>query len=134
MPEKAPAKPSEKPNDAVEAFDFESVYANNSFFEPSVWDLKVIFGQLEQHGGKTKVDWHTAVTMPWTAAKIFVYFLRINIMIHEVRNGPIKIARSVIPALPSLDPNADEANKRLHEYAKALHADMFGKLDENAQK
>jgi hypothetical protein len=33
--------------------------------KPSLWDWKIIFGQLEQYGGKPDIDWHTAVTMSW---------------------------------------------------------------------
>ena len=31
--------------------DFATIYANNFQFEPSVWDLKIVFGQLDQQIG-----------------------------------------------------------------------------------
>jgi hypothetical protein len=120
----------EEPNTAAqptsEKFDFDSVYANNSFFEASAWDLKVIIGQLEQHTGEAKIDWHTAVTMAWPAAKVFAYFLRLNIKIHELKQGAISVPKSVIPEIPLLPADADETVRKIHEYAKALHVEMFG--------
>jgi len=43
-------------------------YANNVFFEPTVWDLKLIFGEWSSRANL--VDWHTSVTVPWAQAKL----------------------------------------------------------------
>ena len=53
--------------------DFNSEYANNTLFEPTVWDLKIIFGELfrSRDGKASDVDWHTAITMPWSQVKLF---------------------------------------------------------------
>jgi len=74
-------------------YDPDSVYANNVRFETSVWDLKAVFGQLEQlpPSGELSVDWHTAVTMPWLVAKLLIYYLRINVAAYELANGCIKV-------------------------------------------
>jgi hypothetical protein len=109
-------------------FDFESVYANNSNFEPSVWDLKIIFGQLEQHTGNAEVDWHTAVTMPWMQAKLLCYYLRVNLAIHEAQNGPISVHRNVIPILqPPVAGAASDTNaQQVYEIITKIHAEVFG--------
>lgn len=75
-----------------------SEYANVTNFQPTVWDLKIIFGELtaNHHG----VDWHTAITLPWAQAKLMSYFLQINIAAQEASEGKIKIPERMIPALP----------------------------------
>lgn len=95
--------------------DFFEVYANNIFYETSSWDLKLIFGQLDQSEGKAKVAQHTAVTVPWPLAKLMVYWLRGQIEAHELVNGKIRMPPPVVPSpLPPLteelrksDPNAE---------------------------
>ncbi len=42
-----------------------SEYANNTFFEPTIWDLKILFGEFT--GRTDSVDWHTSITpLPWS--------------------------------------------------------------------
>lgn len=108
--------------------EFESVYANNTHFEPSVWDLKIIFGQLEQHSGAAVVDWHTGVTIPWNQAKIFFYYLAINIFAHELRSGDIKTPPSVLPVVPKPTPEEiekDPSLEKVYQFALKLNADAF---------
>jgi hypothetical protein len=76
-----------------------SEYANNSLFEPSVWDLKIIFGQLYRaKNGKSDVDWHTAITLPWPQVKLFAYYLQVNLAMHEAENGVVKVPERLHPA------------------------------------
>jgi hypothetical protein len=77
--------------------DFDSVYANNARFEISVWDLKIVFGQLDQSSEKPVVDWHTAVTLPWVQAKLLSYYLQVNLAAYEAEQGRIRIPASVAP-------------------------------------
>ncbi len=85
--------------------DFASLYANNVIYEASVWDLKLIFGQLDQRltegQGQTMVDYHTAITVPWSTVKSMVYYLRVNLAGHEAEAGPVKLPARVQPARPN---------------------------------
>ena len=88
-------------------------YANSTFFEPTVMDLKILFG--EWSGRLKGVDWHTAVTIPWVQAKLMSYFLELNIAVHESTIGKIQFPSSMIPAEPPPlteeqmnDPKAEE--------------------------
>ena len=63
------------------ADDITSDYANNVFFVGSIWDLKILFGELT--AVEQQVDWHTAMTLPWAQAKLMSYYLQINIALHE---------------------------------------------------
>jgi hypothetical protein len=85
--------------------DFASLYANNITYEASVWDLKLIFGQLDQKliqgQGQTAVDYHTAITLPWSTVKSMVYYLRVNLAGHEAEAGPVKLPERVLPTRPS---------------------------------
>jgi hypothetical protein len=111
-----------------EAEDFESDYANNTFFNSSIWDLKIIFGELS--GVRQGVDWHTAITLPWAQAKLMAYYLAINIAGYELEHGPIRIPSAMIPTEPP-PPDKDFApsQKALYEFVKAHRQKFLDDLD-----
>lgn len=81
--------------------DFNSRYANSVRFESSVWDLKMIFGQLDQSGGgKGVIHQHTSITMSWTTVKLLFHYLQVNIFFHESENGRITLPSQVWPPDP----------------------------------
>lgn len=84
-------------------------YANNVFLEPSAWDMKLVFGTLEQRPVPMQVEQHGSVTLPWNQTKIFAYLLCVHLTAHEMANGPIYVQPSVIPPMPT--PPTDEAKK-----------------------
>jgi len=91
--EQTPASQSQFERDE----DFLPVYANNVLFEPSVWDLKMIFGQLDQSEGKAVVEQHTAVTIPWAQAKVLSYYLQVNLTAYAsalAKNDPPLLAKA----------------------------------------
>ncbi len=104
--------------------DFTEAYANNVFLEQSAWDLKLVFGQLDQTGGRITVQQHTAVTLPWAQAKIFSYWLRGFVTVYEMTNGKIPILPSTIP--PELPPPTEEL-KKSEPHAEEIYA-VFNKL------
>jgi len=88
---------------------YREIYANNVYFEPSAWDLKAIFGQLDQRQGKVVIRQHTAVTMPWTQAKILFYWLKGYLEFQEATQGKVIIPPSGIP--PEVPPPSEEMKK-----------------------
>ena len=78
--------------------DLTTDYANNTAFEATVWDLKLIFGEFSARA--KSIEWHTSITIPWALAKLIIYYLQINIDIHELDQGKIAIPASMIPAAP----------------------------------
>ena len=80
--------------------NFSSTYANNAFFEGSAWDLKIIFGQLDQSGDQPVIKQHLAVTVPWAQAKLALYYLRLQIEAMEIQSGKIAIRSDLIPPEP----------------------------------
>jgi hypothetical protein len=111
------------------ADDFTDQYANNVFFEASLWDLKLLFGQLDQGLGQNFVVQHGSVTLPWPQAKVLAYFLQVNLTAHELRNGRIIIPPGLIPAMPKQvakefanDPKVVETHKVVAEMQKAFFA------------
>ena len=114
-------------NPAPHEDDLFSEYANNSHFEPSVWDLKILFGQLHPSSGKGSVDWHAAITMPWAQAKLLSYFLRVNIAVHEFRFGKIAIPEPVLPQDPAdyEAPESSEVVKVELEIVKRLYREFL---------
>jgi hypothetical protein len=120
---------SEKNPESTHEFNLESVYANNSRFESSVWDLRVLFGQLEQHTGKEVIDWHTAVTLPWMQVKILIYYLRVNLAVHELASGPLWVHPNVTPQKPQPPPaEVVESNPlapQTYEAVLKIHSEMF---------
>ncbi len=109
----------DKPAIPTATFEFADevyeAYANSIIYEASSWDLKLVFGQLDQSEGEVKVVQHSAITVPWTQVKLMVYWLRGQIEAHELANGKIHIPPPIIPQpLPPLteeikksDPNAE---------------------------
>jgi hypothetical protein len=112
--------------------DFFEAYANNIFYETSSWDLKLVFGQLDQAEGKASVVQHAAITVPWPLVKVMVFWLKGQIEAHELTNGKIHVPPPVIPQpLPPLteemkksDPNMEAVyaifNRLRDEFAASL--------------
>jgi uncharacterized protein DUF3467 len=112
--------------------DFTEAYANNIYFEASAWDLKLIFGQLDQSGGKIRTVQHTAITLPWTQAKILSYWLRGHIEAHEMVNGKIHMPPSIIPAeveAPTKELKQSEPNvERIYAVFNRLRDELIASL------
>ena len=88
---------------------YHEAYANNVYFEQSVWDLKLIFGQLDQREGKLLIKQHTAITLPWTQVKLLSYWLKGHIEAYEMTNGKVHVPTAVIPV--ELPPPSEELKK-----------------------
>ena len=107
--------------------DFESLYANSIVAETSVWDLKVIFGILDQSSTPNKVIQHTSVNLPWTQVKLLSYYIRLNLLLHETQNGKVAIPASIMPPDPDkLDLSAFSAE--LREALSALYEEFVTTL------
>jgi hypothetical protein len=105
--------PAEAEREALE--EIVPVYANNTRFEPTAWDLRIFFGQL-MPSGRRDVDWHTDVTIPWAQAKLMHLYLGINLGLYELENGKIKIPPGLLPPeMASLPSEVDPSNPRAVE-------------------
>lgn len=80
------------------AEDFASSYANNVSFQQSAFDMTMIFGQLDQSASPAIVKQHTAITVPWSQAKLMSYYLQVALAIFETLNGKIKIPATLLPS------------------------------------
>lgn len=98
--------PEKKASTFVHDDDFVDIYANNSQFESSLWDLRITFGQTDPSVGHDGVLQHTAIRIPWPQAKVMAYFLQVNILGHEAEHGRIPLASGLIPEFPSEPPEA----------------------------
>ncbi len=85
-----------------------SLYANNLLYEASAWDLKIIFGQVDQSSGSTVVKPNVAVTIPWAQAKLTLYWLRLQVEVMETQTGKIPIRADLIP--PENIPTEEQLN------------------------
>ena len=86
-------------NDSPEAGPFRE-YANNVYFNSSIWDMTLVFGQLASQNREPQtpaVDFHTAITVPWQQAKLMAYYLFANVVAYEATNGSIRIPAELIP-------------------------------------
>ena len=90
-------------------------YANNTAFEATVWDLKLIFGEWSQRTGS--VEWHTSITVSWAQAKLLNHFLAVNIAAHEIVNGKIRVPDSALPA-PVAPPSGEVTDAKAPEVFK----------------
>lgn len=109
--------------------EFASAYANNVGFESSVWDLKLIFGQLDQATGI--IEQHTAITVPWSLVKLSLYHLAAQITAYEIIYGKVALSPDVLPPEPVPPPEEYKENaafQRVYEALKRLHEDFIRKV------
>ena len=123
-------KPETQPEDTQPSRE----YANNSFFDPTIWDLTVTFSQLGvrlPESSSADVDWGTAVTLAWGQAKLTAYYFLANLIIHESQNGevivPVRLLPSLLPpplAVPGESLGVEESAK--YEKLRRLNELVFG--------
>ncbi len=104
-------------------------YANNVYFDPTVWDLNVTFGQLGirlPDAEKPKMDWTTSVTLPWGPAKVAAYYFFANLMFHEHDHGQVYVPSNLAPHVPKAPEGASEHLAKGYAELAKLHARMFG--------
>ncbi len=110
------------------ASDFISRYANNVFLESSAWDLKMIFGELDQSKVPNKVERRVAVTIPWAQAKLLMFYLRVHIKAEEMQDGKIHIRPDLRPTeSPALTEEQAKDAKfvEFYEFVKRLREDFI---------
>jgi len=106
--------------------DFSSIYANNVAFETSVFDLKLIFGQLDQALGI--IDQHTAITIAWPVVKLGLYNLAAQIAAYEIVYGKIRLSSDVLPPAPLPPPDEHKDNplfQKVYDRLKELHEEFI---------
>jgi hypothetical protein len=130
-------KTPETPQPAIEysrVDDFVSAYANNVFFESSLWDLKLIFGQNDQHVSSNAVVQHTSITLPWPQVKLMMYLMGNNLLAHEIQNGRVHLAPNLITPLPDApEPELLARIPKLLEIHAAFKAKYEAFLIENPE-
>lgn len=84
--------------------EFVSRYANNVQLESSAFDLKLVFGLLDQSGAQNletpSVDQHTAMSLSWTEVKLLIFFLQLHLAGYEAENGKVKVPIAALPPEP----------------------------------
>jgi hypothetical protein len=93
--------------------DFESLYANNVQFQPSEWDIKLVFGELETDikSNTNFVEQHTGIALSWLQAKIMHYFLTLQLGVYELSHEKISVPPSLMPPAPDPSPDDPMAKK-----------------------
>lgn len=113
--------------------DFTALYANSVVSEHSIWDLKVIFGILDQSVSPMQVVQHTSINLPWVQVKLLSYYLNVAIAIQESYNGKIVVPPVVMPPDPRALPlphGVPEPPPRLKEKAAHLWDAFISSLSE----
>ena len=125
MPEEPEQKLEQPDLELIRTEDFENLYANNVRFESTLWDLRLILGQVDL--AAKQLTQHTAVNIPWPQVKIAAYYMLINLVIQQALNGNVFIPNNVMPHRP--DPS--DASASLYpsgtvEYLGWIHDQIFG--------
>ena len=123
----------EKKVDSTNYFadDYFEVYANQALYEASAWDLKIIFGILDQSTGVARMKKTFAVNIPWTQVKLAIFYLRLQLAVEEAQDGKIQIRPGLIPpdAPPLTEEQAAEPMaKELYEVYKRLREEFLREL------
>jgi hypothetical protein len=106
--------------------DFFSLYANNINFEHSAFDLRVVFGQIEHHGGAHIVQ-RAGIHLSWLEAKLAAIFFVSNVIIHEEAYGSTTIPADSRPAFV----NEQEAALPLKELMAKIAREVAERLSGN---
>ena len=77
--------------DSVRADNFIKVYANSAQIETSVWDFKIIFGEIAKVGSKLAIEQSVAVSMSPQHVKALLGVLGSNLREYEKRFGKINV-------------------------------------------
>ena len=112
--------------------NFESWYSNNVQIQPTEWDLKLFFGEMEVQDRTVFVQQHTAIVQSWLQVKIMHYFLTLQLGAYELTHGKIPVPQSVIPAEP-VPPSGDldtPDTRTLYEYMKKVRDEFIASLTE----
>ena len=113
------------------AEDYFEVYANQAIYEASAWDLKIIFGTLDQSTGTARMKKTFAVNIPWAQIKLATFYLRLQVASEELQDGKIQIRPGLIPIeAPQLtdEQAAQPMAKELHEAYKRLREEFLREL------
>ena len=108
--------------------DFESLYANHVYLIPSEWDLKMIFGEVDNDDKGSFIEQHTAIAIPWLQAKILHYFLSLQLGFYEINHGKISIPLSIQPPEPDPIPeelSGNDGSRLLYELVRAKRAELL---------
>jgi hypothetical protein len=100
--------------------DFRSVYSNSVYYDPSVYELRASFGEMQRTPQGAFVEYHTAVSMSWLEAKLTAIYLIVNMANYEREHGTVKIPSVVRPAFIS----EENGNQSLDEILKSLNANF----------
>jgi hypothetical protein len=118
--------PDEMPDDAIKPItkferseDFASRYANHVYFATSVFDIRVMFGEILQFPDIPPfVNQHTSMTLSWREAKIAALFLAMNVAMHENKFGTLDIPDGILP--PKFQRTAEEGKLPLTKLLEFL--------------
>ena len=108
--------------------DFIDGYANNVRFEPTVYDLKIVFGETDLGSGKEVTVQHMSVTLPWALVKLALFFLEVNVTVHELENGKITIPPNQIPPPPPLPQGDNPTAVKAHEIIGKIREEFLTRL------
>jgi hypothetical protein len=103
--------PDDNQKDDVNYFasDYFEVYANQALYEASAWDLKIIFGSLDQSTGVARIKKTFAVNVPWAQVKLAIFGLGFQVAVEELQDGKIRIRPALIP--PEVPPPTEDQEK-----------------------
>jgi hypothetical protein len=103
------------------AEDFRSFYANSVLTDANAWDVKLIFGQIDEVDNERAIKQNVAVSMSFGLAKLTLYWIEAAIIAHEIETGRrVGIRDNVLP--PPLTPLSPEQEKvpDLVKYQEAM--------------
>src|SRR5687767_12192888 len=82
---------------SIKARDFTERYANNVRFENNIWDMRLLFGNLDQTEGRNTVTHHTTMSLSWPQAKLMLFYFYANLAFQERWQGKINVPETMIP-------------------------------------
>jgi len=84
-------KEQEQELETVRSPNFLKIYVNSAQIEASIWDFRLIFGEMTQSSGKLLVEQSLAVIMSPQHAKALLNILASNLQEYEKKVGQINL-------------------------------------------
>jgi hypothetical protein len=101
------------------------LYAQNVNFDNNAWDLTLLFSMLNRNQGGARFIQIGAIHIPWSQAKLMLFYLTVNIMFHELEHGPIQIPKGMAPGPPEdlqrFLPDTEDTHRMIARLKRIAH-------------
>jgi Protein of unknown function (DUF3467) len=114
--------------------EFFSTYANSVIVESNVFDMKLIFGLLDQRDPlHAIINQFLSVNISWVEVKLLLYWMQVHLASHELENGKVRVPPKAFPTeIPAEPPPPFDSplGREAFEVLRKMRAEFVAKESE----